>query len=44
MNQTDNDERDISYQEKTFAGFLNWSKWVVIVVLLIFIWMAIFIS
>ena len=44
MTQTDNDERDISYQKKTFAGFMTWSKWVVIVIFLILIWMAIFIS
>ncbi|MCY4300668.1 MAG: aa3-type cytochrome c oxidase subunit IV [Aestuariivita sp.] len=44
MSQLDNGEIDISHQKKTFAGFLSWSKWVVIVVFLLLIWMAIFIS
>lgn len=37
-------EMDISVQEATFAGFMAWTKWTVIVLLLLVIWMAIFIT
>ncbi|MDD9923979.1 MAG: aa3-type cytochrome c oxidase subunit IV [Boseongicola sp.] len=35
-------EMDISTQEKTFVGFMNWSKNVTIVVILVLIFLAIF--
>lgn len=35
-------EMDISVQEKTFAGFITWSKNVAIVSILILIFLAIF--
>lgn len=37
-------EMDITEQEKTFAGFMKFTTWAVVVILLIIIWMAIFIS
>ncbi|WP_298839347.1 aa3-type cytochrome c oxidase subunit IV [uncultured Roseobacter sp.] len=37
-------EMDTSVQEKTFDGFMAWTKWAVIVILGIIIWMAIFIT
>ena len=37
-------EMDISAQEKTFAGFMKWTTWTVIVILLLIVWMAIFIT
>ncbi len=33
---------DISDHQKTFVGFLNWTKWVVIGVFAVLIFMAIF--
>ncbi|MCY4150846.1 MAG: aa3-type cytochrome c oxidase subunit IV [Aestuariivita sp.] len=44
MTQANNDETNIDYQRKIFSGFMTWTKWVVIVVFVILIWMAIFIS
>lgn len=35
-------EMDITTQEKTFAGFITWSKNVVIVAILVLIFLAIF--
>ncbi|MEM6387013.1 MAG: aa3-type cytochrome c oxidase subunit IV [Pseudomonadota bacterium] len=35
-------EMDISVQEKTFAGFVNWSKYVAIASIGILIFLAIF--
>lgn len=35
-------EMDISVQEKTFAGFITWSKNVAIVCILVLIFLAIF--
>ena len=37
-------DMDIKANEKTFDGFVNWVKWAVIVILVIIIGMAIFIS
>lgn len=37
-------EMDISVQEKTFDGFMNWVKWTTIVIMVIIILMAIFIT
>ncbi|WP_300036580.1 aa3-type cytochrome c oxidase subunit IV [uncultured Roseobacter sp.] len=37
-------EMDTETQEKTFAGFMAWTKWSVIVIIGIIIWMAIFIT
>ena len=37
-------EMDTTAQEKTFAGFMSWVTWSVIVILLLIIWMAIFIT
>ncbi len=37
-------EMDISVQEKTFDGFINFTKWSVIVILAILVFMAIFTS
>lgn len=37
-------EMDISTQEKTFNGFMAWTKWMVIVILALIVWMAIFIT
>lgn len=37
-------EMDISVQEKTFDGFMKWVTWAVVVILLLIIWMAIFIT
>ena len=37
-------EMDISVQEKTFEGFMKWVTWAVVVILLLIIWMAIFIT
>ena len=35
-------EMDVSVQEKTFEGFLTWSKWVAIASIGILIFLAIF--
>lgn len=37
-------EMDITVQEKTYAGFLNFTKWSVIVILGITVFLAIFAS
>ncbi len=37
-------EMDIKAQEKTFEGFMGWTKWSVIVILALLVLMAIFIS
>ncbi|MEX0310409.1 MAG: aa3-type cytochrome c oxidase subunit IV [Tateyamaria sp.] len=37
-------EMDIKSQEKTFDSFMEWVKWSVIVILVLLIGMAIFIS
>jgi len=37
-------EMDIRSNEKTFEGFVTWVKWSVIVILLIIVGMAIFIT
>ena len=37
-------EMDISVQQKTFAGFMAWTKWSVIVILALIVLMAIFIT
>jgi len=37
-------EMDISVQEKTFDGFMKWVMWGTIVIILLIIWMAIFIT
>ncbi len=35
---------DIKVQEKTFDGFIAWTKWTVIVIMVVLIGMAMFIS
>lgn len=35
-------EMDITTQEKTFAGFMKWVTWTVVVIFALFIFMAIF--
>jgi hypothetical protein len=35
-------EMDISVQEQTFAGFINFTKWSVVVLILITIFLAVF--
>ncbi|MBE1285754.1 MAG: aa3-type cytochrome c oxidase subunit IV [Rhodobacteraceae bacterium] len=35
-------EMDITVQEKTFDGFINFTKWSTIVILLIIVFLAIF--
>ncbi|UOA28140.1 aa3-type cytochrome c oxidase subunit IV [Pseudosulfitobacter sp. DSM 107133] len=37
-------EMDTKVQEDTFAGFMAWTKWSVIVILVVLIGMAVFIS
>lgn len=37
-------EMDTSVQEKTFEGFVNWTKWSVIVITGIVVFLAIFAS
>ncbi|WP_299281054.1 aa3-type cytochrome c oxidase subunit IV [uncultured Tateyamaria sp.] len=37
-------EMDVKTHEKTFDGFMAWTKWTVIVILVLLIGMAIFIS
>lgn len=37
-------EMDITTQTKTFEGFINFTKWVTIVLLVLLVWMAIFIT
>lgn len=37
-------QMDISVQEKTFDGFMQWVKWSVIVILAVIILMALFIT
>lgn len=37
-------DMDIKSQEKTFDGFMEWVKWSVIVILVLLVGMAIFIS
>lgn len=37
-------EMDISTQEKTFDRFMKWVTWTVVVIILLIIWMAIFIT
>jgi len=37
-------DMDISANEKTFDGFVGWTKWSVIVILVIIVGMAIFIT
>lgn len=37
-------DMDIKANEKTFEGFVNWTKWAVIVILVIIVGMAIFIT
>ena len=37
-------EMDIKVQEKTFDGFVSWTKWSVIVIFVVLILMALFIS
>lgn len=37
-------EMDIETQEKTFDGFMRWTMRIVIGILLLIIWMAIFIT
>ena len=37
-------EMDITDQQKTFDGFMAWTKWSVIVILAVILGMAIFIS
>ncbi len=37
-------DMDITDHEKTFAGFMSWVTWTVVVILLLIIWMAIFIT
>ena len=37
-------EMDTTVQEKTFAGFVGWVKWSVILILALLILMAIFIT
>jgi hypothetical protein len=37
-------DMDITAQEKTFAGFMAWTKWSVIVILALIVLMAIFIT
>lgn len=35
-------EMDIDVQEKTFDGFMNFTKWSVIVILLVLVFLAVF--
>ncbi len=42
MAKHEHGKMDISEHEKTFVGFLNWSKWVVIGVFAFLIYLAIF--
>ncbi len=42
MSEHKHGEMDTSVQEKTFAGFINWSKNVVIVSICVLIFLAIF--
>lgn len=37
-------EMDITTQTKTFEGFISATKWVTIVLLVLLVWMAIFIT
>lgn len=37
-------EMDITDQEKTFAGFVGFTKWAMIALLVLVVWMAIFIT
>ena len=37
-------EMDITEQQNTFDGFMKWVTWSVVVILLIIVWMAIFIT
>lgn len=37
-------EMDIEVQEKTFDGFMKFTTWSVIIILLLVVWMAIFIT
>ena len=37
-------EMDIKAQEKTFDGFMQWVTWTVVVILVLLVGMAIFIS
>ncbi len=42
MGEHKHGEMDISVQEKTYDGFIAWTKWSVIFLLALFIFMAIF--
>lgn len=37
-------EMDITAQEKAYAGFIGFTKWAVIALLILVVWMAIFIT
>lgn len=37
-------EMDVDVQEKTFDGFVKFTTWSVILILLLLVWMALFIS
>ncbi|MFK7879225.1 aa3-type cytochrome c oxidase subunit IV [Roseobacter sp.] len=37
-------DMDITTQEKTFDGFMNWTTKIVIGIIVLFVWMAIFIT
>ncbi|MEM9636691.1 MAG: aa3-type cytochrome c oxidase subunit IV [Pseudomonadota bacterium] len=37
-------EMDVTTQEKTFDGFMRWTTRIVIVILVLIVWMAIFIT
>lgn len=44
MSEHKHGEMEIEAQEKTFDGFMKWTTRTVIVILLLLVWMAIFIS
>ncbi|MCE8009211.1 aa3-type cytochrome c oxidase subunit IV [Aestuariivita sp.] len=44
MDEHKHGEMDVTGQEKTFEGFMKWTVWSVVVILLLIIWMAIFIT
>lgn len=37
-------DMDVSSQEKTFDGFMTWTTRIVIAIIVLFVWMAIFIT
>ena len=44
MDEHKHGEMDVTDHEKTFEQFMGWTKWVVIVLLVLLVWMAIFIT